>query len=1039
MSEPVLRALMQLFALISDIGNVNEISTRERNHVKSFLARHLNNELVEKYIRIFDEYLDLFTNREAIRERSEDYEIDELKIIRIKRICEGINRELRLRQKIYIVVQLTDFISYGKDITENELDFLMMVALGLNVTENEYKNIKSFIIDPISRVPEKDKVLLVNNNSSCKIKKIRHIFNPKMSGELTFLYVACTKNFLMRYIGEKNLYLNGQHIFPKQSYLFDNGSTIKGQGLKTIYFSELFDYFVDSKIEAKISLLADDVTYRFADSENGIQNFNFYEESGQLVGIIGLSGTGKSTLLNLLNGNLKPQKGNILINGYDINNEKHKKRLKGIVGYIPQDDLLIEELTVYQNLFYNARLCLSNLPVNKIKRIISRLLIDLDLWEARNLKVGNPLDKVISGGQRKRINIALELLREPYILFVDEPTSGLSSVDSEIVINLLKEQTYKGRLVIVNIHQPCSDIYKLFDKVIILDRGGYQIFYGNPNEAVVHFKTLSKQADPEEDQCTKCGNINTDQILQIVESKIIDENGKVTQTRKVSPEEWAELYRQNNKSSPGFEQAKKRRLPESFYSIPGRLKQMQIFFTRDILSKLANKQYILISLLGAPLLALLLGYFTRYSKGDTYQFSSNDNLTAYLFMCVITSMFLGLIISSEEILKDRKILKRESFLNLSWLSYINSKITMMFMISAIQSILFILVGNTILGIKGMTLQYWLVLFTTSCCANMIGLNLSSALNSVITIYILIPFILIPQLLFSGVLVKYDKLNLGNISSYEYVPFIGEIMPARWSFEALAVEQFKNNKYERMFFPYDMEISRNFWNASFLIPELKKDMHECLRGGANTDTVISNIKKLENYISQMSDEAGYMVPESISSALNEEYIDEELAHGIEVWLDFLGRLFIQRQKQAISRKDSLFSTIAPDNSVEKVDLMKLRTDYYNEWLATFILNEQALAKQHIERPRRIIRKFQPGFMEPTANYGRAHFFAPYKIIGSTHIDTFWFNLAVLWLVSVLLYIVLYFNILRRLMAGFSKDSQNRKSESKFLVIKEISSW
>jgi len=845
MSEPVLRALMQLFALISDIGHVNEISIREKNVVRSFLARHLNNELVEKYLRIFDEYLDLFINREAIRERSEDYEIEDLKVIRIKRICEGINQELRQRQKIYIIVQLIDFISYGKEITENELDFLMMVALALNISENEYKNIKSFIIDPIAKVGEKDKLLLINNNPVCKFKKIRHIYNPKLSGELIFLNIASTKNFILRYTGERNLYLNGQHMFSRQSYLFDNGSTIKGQGLKTIYYSELYDYFIDSKIEAKISVSANDVTYRFAESENGIQNFDLYEESGQLVGILGLSGTGKSTLLNLLNGNLKPQSGNILINGYDINNIKQKKRLKGVIGYIPQDDLLTEELTVYENLFYNARLCLSNLPVSRIKKIVTRIMIDLDLYEARNLKVGNPLDKVISGGQRKRINIALELVREPYILFVDEPTSGLSSVDSEVVINLLKEQTYKGKLVVVNIHQPCSDIFKLFDKIIILDKGGYQIFYGNPNEAIVHFKTHSKQANAEEDQCTKCGNINTDQILQIVEAKIVDENGRLTQTRKVTPAEWADLYRQNIKIPSGISQVKRKRLPENFYSIPGKIKQIQIFFTRDFLSKLANRQYILISLLGAPLLALLLGYFTRYSRGDTYEFIKNDNLTPYLFMCVITSMFLGLIISSEEILKDRKILKRESFLNLSWFSYINSKMIMMFVISAIQSILFILVGNSVLGIKGMTFQYWLVLFSTACCANMIGLNLSSALNSVITIYILIPFILIPQLLFSGVLVKYDKLNLGNIFSYEYVPFIGEIMPARWSFEALAVEQFKNNKYERIFFPYDMEISRNNWNASFLVPALDKILQECSRVTEVNDNLKNNIRKQTN--------------------------------------------------------------------------------------------------------------------------------------------------------------------------------------------------
>ena len=123
----------------------------------------------------------------------------------------------------------------------------------------------------------------------------------------------------------------------------------------------------------------------------------------------------------------------------------------------------------------------------------------------------------------------------------------------------------------------------------------------------------------------------------------------------------------------------------------------------------------------------------------------------------------------------------------------------MFLISAIQTISFILIGNFILEIKGMTFSYWIVLFTTSCLANMLGLNISSAFNSVITIYILIPFIIIPQLLFSGVLVKFDRLHHGTFTSSEYVPVIGDMMPARWSFEALAVEQFKNNKYEKNFF------------------------------------------------------------------------------------------------------------------------------------------------------------------------------------------------------------------------------------------------
>ena len=1036
MSEPILRTLMQLFALISDIGNINEISSREMDVVKSFLSRHLNSELIEKYLRIFEEYLDLFINKEAIKERTEKDDIPTLKALRIKRICEGINKELRQKQKIYIVIQLIDFISQGKEITENELDFLMVVALALKVPENEYKNIKSFIIDSVSSIHEKDKILLINSNPTTKYRKIKHISNPNLSGELIFLNITSVKTFILRYTGDKNLFLNGQHIFPRQTYLFDNGSTIKGQGLNTLYYSEVFDYFNDSRSESKISLTASDLTFRFADSENGIQNFNFYEESGQLVGILGVSGTGKSTLLNLLNGNLKPQTGKILINGYDLNNAKEKEKLIGVIGYIPQDDLLIEELTVYQNLIFNARLCLSNFSDVRIRKIVNRIMVDLDLWEVRDLKVGNPLDKVISGGQRKRINIALELIREPYILFVDEPTSGLSSVDSEVVINLLKEQTYKGKLVIINIHQPCSDLYKLFDKIIILDKGGYQIFYGNPNEAVVYFKTHSKQANPDEDQCTKCGNINADQVLQTVEAKIVDEHGKLTKTRKVTPEEWSKLFIENIIDQPRVAQVHQKRLPENFYSIPGRIKQMGIFFTRDLLSKLANRQYILISLFGSPLLALLLGYFTRYAKGDSYKFIENDNLTAYLFMCVITSLFLGLIISSEEILKDRKILKRESFLNLSWFSYINSKIILIFLISAIQTISFILVGNSILAIKGMTFQYWFILFTTSCCANLIGLNLSSALNSVITIYILIPFIIIPQLLFSGVLVKYEKLHTGKNASSEYVPLIGELMPARWSFEALVVGQFKNNKYEKRFFPYDMKISQNEWYSSFLLRDLKIDLQECLVSKTFDEKVKNNLGKLDFYIRQMFDKAGYEFPEELSSALMEESLNLKAFEQIGEYLDLLEMDFRVNKREAWNSKDSLVNTIVI-NDIEKEKLLRLRTDYTNNGLVRFVLNEEMIEKS-IQTPKRIIQKFEPVFKAPVTKNGRSHFCAPYKMMGAMKIDTFIFNMIVIWLVSVLLYLALYFNLLRRVISK-SENPTRRKSGSGFLIIQDISSW
>jgi ABC-type multidrug transport system ATPase subunit len=301
--------------------------------------------------------------------------------------------------------------------------------------------------------------------------------------------------------------------------------------------------FIQANAENKFVFTATDIEYNYRNSTNGVKRFNFNEESGRFIGIIGGSGSGKSTLLNVLNGNIKPRNGSIKINGYDIH--ENKEQVKGIIGYVPQDDLLIKELTVYQNLYYNAKLCFSDTPEYEIENIVEKALVDFDLIEARDLNVGDAFTTILSGGQRKRLNIALELIREPSILFVDEPTSGLSSADTEKVINLLKRQTFKGKLVIANMHQPSSDIYKMLDKLLVMDQGGRIIYYGHPISAITYFKHKAQFPDAEESECLSCGNINTDQILRIVEARVVDVNGRLTRKRKTSPQEWYDMYIKN--------------------------------------------------------------------------------------------------------------------------------------------------------------------------------------------------------------------------------------------------------------------------------------------------------------------------------------------------------------------------------------------------------------------------------------------------------------------------------------------------------------
>jgi energy-coupling factor transporter ATP-binding protein EcfA2 len=600
---------------------------------------------------------------------------------------------------------------------------------------------------------------------------------------------------------------------------------------------------------------------------------------------------------------------------------------------------------------------------------------------------------------------------------VDEPTSGLSSVDSEMVMNLLKEQVYKGRLVIVNIHQPSSNLYKMFDRIIFMDKGGYQIYYGNPSEAVIYFKTKSNHANAREDQCLCCGNVDPDQVLQIIERKIVNEHGKLSRTRKVSPNEWFTLFRESADFQP-VETIEKSDLPENHYSTPGLLSQMKIFFTRDIISKLTNRQYVLMSMLVAPLLAVILGFITKYFGGTddnpaAYIFWKNENLAAYLLMSVIVFLFLGLNISSEEIIKDRKILQRESFLNLSRFSYLNGKILIMFAISAIQTISYVLIGNLIFEIKGMTLSYWLILFTTSCFANMLGLNISSGLNSVITIYILVPFLLIPQILLSGVIVKFDKLHK-SLANDEYVPFIGDLMTSRWAFEALAVDQFKNNRYQRTYFPYDQEISNADYLASFVIPHLEAKLDETWQelNGLNIPVKFhDNLELIGRELESLQRKfPGVPLPAKVPLTL--ESLNENTYLACKGYFKELSRLLRNQKREANLKKSQVDNELMNEMGGLSA-FTQFRNTYENSNLTDMVENNNSTEKI-IQKDNKLIRKYKPIYMEPSSRFGRAHLYAPVKQLGNIQIDTLWFNVMAIWITTLFLYITLYFDVLRRIL-------------------------
>lgn len=1011
MSERILRALMQMFAIIAKVDGINNTG---RQIVQSFLKSQLNLEQVETYLKIFDEYLESHQNTSKKKEGAAKR--TSLNSVKILKICTQINQELEQPQKVIVLIRLLEFIHSSNEISEQENEFVLTVADTFNIPMEEFNVLTSFIVDGIEVVPNNPNILVINNNENGVQNLSKHIYCETLPKDVRVIQIESVSMYALRIYGNYELQLNGQGISKERVHIFTPGSSIRSSKIKPIYYSDVIGRFLSDESQARITFEVKNLEYKFKGGKLGLRDININEESGKLIGIMGGSGAGKSTLLNVLNSMETPSAGSVKINGKNIHTER--EAIQGVIGHVSQDDLLIEELTVYENLFYNAKLCFGNLDDEEIAKRCNSLLADLGLSETRHLKVGSPLEKTISGGQRKRLNISLELIREPSVLFVDEPTSGLSSRDSENIMDLLKELALKGKLIFVVIHQPSSEIYKMFDKLMILDVGGYPIYYGNPVDAVSYFKRLVNHVNAEESECWNCGNVNPEQIFNIIESKVLDEYGNLTYNRKVSPAEWNVQYRERIESNIHSEK-KHTEIPESIFKIPNIIKQFKVFMTRDVKSKLTNTQYLLINFLEAPVLAFILAYLVRFYNTDVdtnkgYVFGENENIPAYMFMSVVVALFIGLTVSAEEIIRDRKIRKRESFLNLSKGSYLWSKIIIMFALSAVQTLTFVIVGNYVLGIKGMYTDYWMVLFTTSCFANMLGLNISSAFNSAVTIYILIPFLIIPQLLLAGVVVKFDKLN-PTLAAQGSVPISGEVMTSRWAFEALAVNQFKENAYEHNFYKYDKSISVAQFKKDYWMPKLESKLVKIeneIREGKKLNEIKADITLLFNEISKET-KINKKVACDVLKQINEKDYSPAVALGIKAYLTNIKNYYINVQNTAYKKLDEIKVSMQK-TPAEKEKFLQLAANFDNENLNNLVKNSGEL-NRCIEKDGKLIQQIDPVYQDPIdSKIGRAHFFAPRKNFFGTYFSTYWFNVCVIWMMSILLIITLYFDIFKKVM-------------------------
>ena len=960
LNDTVLSGLLNLFALLGSRNKSPE--DKCLSLIDNYLRGHFGIRNKQPYLDLFSDFYSLY----------EDESLDKEAIV--MQISTNIRSAIEASELKTMLLRLMEFCKATGDRFNPDDALFHAMAGQFGVDDALYAKFVDF----------------VENRPSDAVKIQRF---EGYDGYVRTLWLDEMGRLVFSYVGADEVMFNDVPVVPEVFQVWQESCVLKNHKGAPIYFATVRRPYEGDE-QQSVEFCGRNIEFRYEGNDVGMHNFSFTLHSGELVAIMGGSGTGKTTLLSLLNGNLTPKSGGITINGHDISDPQ----VRDLIGFVPQDDLLVEELTVYQNLYYTARLCFDDMSDEEIDNRVMSVLRNLGLEQTKDLKAGSAINKTISGGQRKRLNIALELIREPAVLMLDEPTSGLSSADTEHVVGLLKEQTYRGCLVIVNIHQPSSDVYKLFDRLWMLDRGGYPVFDGNPIDAITYFKQHANYADADTSMCPTCGNVNPEVVLNIIDEKALDNSGNISDERKTSPQEWNRMYMEQ---LPKMDAPEVTDVPASKQKKPGSLKQFVIQLERNVKTKVANRQSLLITLLVAPLLAVICAWLTRYAPETGYTLFDNKNFMAFMFMAVIVATFIGMSGTAEDIFRDRALLKREKFLRLSYPAYISSKVVCAAAISIIQTLLFVVVGQAIMGFHDLFFRWWLALFAAAFVANLTGLLLSQCLNSIVAIYVTIPLLLIPQILLCGVVVDFSDLN--SRSKTGNVPLIGNVIPSRWAYEALAVTTFADNAYEKDIFEAQRANYQNAFNHATFFYEIDSQL-ETWRGEQLTgeEEKPEHRKVIETNLPRLAEVCGM-----------EPYQGNYDYESLKAYM---------RQADSLLTRESNVTTLALDRIVsENIRTMgrdeyrELKLWHHNEQLENVMTN--SLAPDPFKTiDGVIVPQIGQIWLDPVTHNGNAPFYSAFKQIGSLRIDTYWFNLCVLAIFALLTAILIYCDWPGRRMRG-----------------------
>lgn len=493
----------------------------------------------------------------------------------------------------------------------------------------------------------------------------------------------------------------------------------------------------------------------------------------ELVGLMGPSGAGKTTLMMALNGYSQPSYGATLFNGADL--YRNYAQFRGHIGYVPQDDIMHRDLTVGQALYYTARLRLPrDYSDEDIRRRIEQVLNQLGLQGLENVLIGSPEKKGVSGGQRKRVNLAMELLTDPSVLFLDEPTSGLSSEDALMVMKALRRLADAGKTILITIHQPSLEVFSLMDNLIVVSRDagapdpGRLVYFGPAYPDSVRFFNPGRAIEKSDSSADRP---SPDEVLRGL--------------GKANTDEWARRFAVSEYKRE-YVDARAGQLPaDSSQPMAPKIKrqfglgQWLTLVQRSFNIKLSDRGGTAILLLQAPIIAFLavmaFGGQTDKPVTDLESFKAIAGaMYKPIFVMVLAALWFGCSNSAREIVGEWAIYYRERMVNLKIPSYVASKFTVLGLLCVIQCAMMLGIVHWGCGLRGNWAAMYGVLLLTAFNGVALGLLASAVAKTSEMAIALVPLIILPMIIAGGALSPRHSMKW---------PEAAQVLPSRWSFEA----------------------------------------------------------------------------------------------------------------------------------------------------------------------------------------------------------------------------------------------------------------